>query len=102
MHVARLNIGMAEYNTNGKTKGMALEMAHSGGKLIPTWSFLCHGFLMIVTQMDHSHRTEGVHQPFSVFLAESGTEFQTLKKELYSNHMTFSIAVHLLECRFDT
>ena len=25
---------------------MALEGTHSDGKVIPTWSFLCHGFLM--------------------------------------------------------
>ncbi len=30
---------------------MVLEMAHTGGKVIPTWSFLCHVFLIQVIQL---------------------------------------------------
>ena len=52
MHVARLKLGMAEYNTKmdlrnqANVQYMVLEMAHTGGKVIPNWSFLCHGFLI--------------------------------------------------------
>ncbi len=54
MQVARLKIGIAEYNTKGKQREsknrcvftcMALEMAHTDGKVIRTWIFMCHGFL---------------------------------------------------------
>ncbi len=39
-----------EYNGNLKLV-LALEVTHSDGKVIPTWSFLCHGFLGLLNNI---------------------------------------------------